>query len=212
MKDSYYFPHDYHARHDTKLQRVMLTIGCEGIGIYWCLIEILYENNGYFEIDDIPFIAKTLQADQETVNEVINNYDLFTKEVGRVTSKSLLGRLKHINSKRYKARASANKRWNANAMPTQCEGNAIKESKVKESKVNKNKHGDFVFLTDQEYNKIITQFGAAGAADRIEALNLYIGSKGDKYKSHYSTILNWERMNHKKQDDMPKGAAYKELK
>ena len=29
---------------------------------------------------------------------------------------------------------------------------------------------------------------------RIDSLDGYIASRGDKYKSHYATILNWERM------------------
>jgi hypothetical protein len=30
---------------------------------------------------------------------------------------------------------------------------------------------------------------------KLRALAEYIGSKGDKYKSHYHTILMWERKN-----------------
>lgn len=32
----------------------------------------------------------------------------------------------------------------------------------------------------------------------IEDLSFYIGSKGDRYKSHYGTILSWDRMQRKK--------------
>ena len=53
-----------------------------------------------------------------------------------------------------------------------------------------------VYLTDKEYEKLVEQFGDDGTKDRIEALSLYIASKGAerKYKSHSATILNWERM------------------
>lgn len=53
-----------------------------------------------------------------------------------------------------------------------------------------------VYLTEEEHKKLVEQFGTSGAKDRIEALSLYIESKGAqrKYKSHYATILNWERM------------------
>jgi hypothetical protein len=54
---------------------------------------------------------------------------------------------------------------------------------------------DFVRLTEAEYEKLIEQFGREGADDRIRALNDGIGSKGYKYKSHYHTILSWERKN-----------------
>jgi hypothetical protein len=51
-----------------------------------------------------------------------------------------------------------------------------------------------VFLTSDEAAKLFDQFGEAGANERIEKLSLYLLSTGKKYKSHYYTILNWERM------------------
>ena len=51
-----------------------------------------------------------------------------------------------------------------------------------------------VFLTSEETDKLIGQFGETGANERIEKLSLYLLSTGKKYKSHYYTILNWERM------------------
>lgn len=70
---------------------------------------------------------------------------------------------------------------------------AMIEKKLK--KEEKKRYADFVLLTDAEYQKLIDQFGAEGAKDRIAALNVGIGSKGYKYKSHYHTILSWERNN-----------------
>ena len=70
----------------------------------------------------------------------------------------------------------------------------VKESKVKLSKEEvKKKYIDFVFLTQEEYNKLTAQFGTSGTVERITALNDYIGAKGTKYKSHYHTILMWSR-------------------
>lgn len=64
------------------------------------------------------------------------------------------------------------------------------------NKVGKGKYAkeQNVRLTTEEYGKLLAQFGCAGAEDYIERLSLYIASKGDKYKSHYHTILNWDRM------------------
>jgi hypothetical protein len=61
----------------------------------------------------------------------------------------------------------------------------------------KKKYAEFVSLTLEEYEKLKTQFGEQGTADRIERLNLYKGSTGKKYKSDYLTILNWEKKNTK---------------
>jgi len=64
---------------------------------------------------------------------------------------------------------------------------------------NKNIYGEFnnVLLTDEEYQKLITRFKETGTKERIEGLSTAIASKGYKYKSHYATILSWERMNGK---------------
>jgi hypothetical protein len=51
--------------------------------------------------------------------------------------------------------------------------------------------GKNVKLTDDEYHKLVEIFGVAGTTPRIDNLSTYIGSHGDKYKSHYFTILNW---------------------
>ena len=55
----------------------------------------------------------------------------------------------------------------------------------------KDKYMDFVFLTKEEYNKLITRFGKDKSQGLIERLNNYVGSKGKKYQSHYHTILTW---------------------
>jgi len=55
----------------------------------------------------------------------------------------------------------------------------------------KEKFLDFVFLTIEENEKLISKFGETGTKEWIERLNEYVGSKGKKYKSHYHTILMW---------------------
>ena len=64
----------------------------------------------------------------------------------------------------------------------------------------KKSYGEFsnVTLTDEEHAKLIERFGKKGANDRIENLSSAIASKGYKYKSHYATILTWERMDTKR--------------
>jgi hypothetical protein len=77
----------------------------------------------------------------------------------------------------------------------------VKYSKVKESKVDiaKKPYGEFsnVQLSDEEYKKLLEKFGDVGTKDRIEKLSSGIESHGYKYKSHYATILSWDRMDEK---------------
>jgi hypothetical protein len=68
-------------------------------------------------------------------------------------------------------------------------------SSSKKEIYSKNAHLEFVFLTAPEYQKLVEQFGDGGAKERIARLNVYLGSTGKKYKSHYYTILSWEKNN-----------------
>ena len=64
------------------------------------------------------------------------------------------------------------------------------------AKPSKHRHGEFdnVLLTDDELSKLKDKFPSDWQS-RIDDLSYYIGSKGDKYKSHYRTILSWNRKN-----------------
>lgn len=50
-----------------------------------------------------------------------------------------------------------------------------------------------VKLTDTEYHKLLSDYSESTISDYIERLSLYVEQKGDKYKSHYATILTWIR-------------------
>ena len=63
---------------------------------------------------------------------------------------------------------------------------------------NKKIYAPSVFMTEQEYEKLVDRFGEEGTIDRIERLSLYKNSKGKKYKCDYSTILSWARRDDQK--------------
>lgn len=66
----------------------------------------------------------------------------------------------------------------------------LKLSKDKLSKT-KDKYKEFVFLSKEEFQKLVERFGEKEVNSKIGDLNNYIGSHGRKYKSHYFTLLNW---------------------
>lgn len=135
-----YFSHDTKARSDSKLVSLAMRQGMEGLGVYWCIVEMLYENDGKMMRTECERIAYELRTHSDCINSVIYEHELFQWDDLYFWSNSVLNRLKTITEKSDKARQSATKRWeNANAMRTQCDGNAIKE---KESKVNKINIGD----------------------------------------------------------------------
>lgn len=68
---------------------------------------------------------------------------------------------------------------------------------IHNSKIKHLPFGQFgnVKLTEIEQQKLITKFGNDSALERIEALSEYLSSTGKKYRSHYATILSWDRRN-----------------
>jgi hypothetical protein len=54
-------------------------------------------------------------------------------------------------------------------------------------------YGEFVQLSEEEHQKLVDKFGKQDTADRLAALDEYIGSTGKKYASHYHTVLSWAR-------------------
>jgi hypothetical protein len=75
-----------------------------------------------------------------------------------------------------------------------------KEAAKVESKTDKKPYGEFanVMLSDEEMQKLVERFGEVGAKERIENLSSGIESKNYRYKSHYATILTWQRMDEKR--------------
>lgn len=70
-----------------------------------------------------------------------------------------------------------------------------KKKETIQKKLYKRKYGEFqnVLLTDEELAKLRQRFPSE-VDSLIEQLSCYIKSKGKKYKSHYATLLNWQRM------------------
>lgn len=155
MKKTYYFQHDYNARNDPKLQAVMIKYGLAGIGAFWCIVEMLYEQDGTLPITSISSIAYTLHADEEMLKNIVCKMDLFECNKKNFWSRSVRKRLGLINEISDIRRKAAEKRWksskksdakamqmqcksnakaqnnDANAMQTECKCNAIKEKEIK---------------------------------------------------------------------------------
>ena len=86
------------------------------------------------------------------------------------------------------------------ASPTQAEAEAEAEAEADKEKRDRKETRppqkktlflEFVYLTEEEHQKLIEHLGDKDTHAYIERLNNYIGSKGKRYKSHYHTILNW---------------------
>ena len=71
--------------------------------------------------------------------------------------------------------------------------NINKDRVVGEEKKLKHKYGEFkrVLLTDEELEKLNTEFGEEKTQKAITYLDEYIEMKGAKYKSHYLAMRKW---------------------
>lgn len=80
--------------------------------------------------------------------------------------------------------------------------------------IQKKLYGEFhnVKLLDAEYQKLTEKFGEAEAKERIESCSEYLKSKGDKYKDHYATILNWARRDGSQAKGGPGGTTRRAFK
>ncbi len=149
-KETYYFSHDYNARHDPKIKKLIIKHGFAGIGMYWYIVEMLYEQNGYLLLSDCECIAYDMRTKCERIMSVINDFGLFSKDTEKFWSESILRRLNMRKEKSEKASKSASYRWkNANALQTNTDRNAIKENKINNKPTNAAPNGQ---LSDRKNN------------------------------------------------------------
>lgn len=132
-----YFSHDYNARGDKRMIALRKKERMAGVGLYWCIIEMLYEAGGYLPLNDIENTCYELRVKPQLVNRILNDFDLFRNDGERFWSESVLERMELRREKSGKARESAKSRWNedkpdAIALRTHSERNAIKEKESKE--------------------------------------------------------------------------------
>lgn len=144
-----YFSHDFNARNDRKLVKLAMRHGMAGIGVYWCIVEMLYEESGKIMRSECERIAFELRVQCELVESVVHDFDLFVCDENAFVSASVNRRIQAQINVMNGAKKAALTRWekfrneqvknpDANAMRTHTKRNAnkVKESKVKESKVN----------------------------------------------------------------------------
>ncbi len=146
MKETFYFSHDYNSRADEKIKKLIRRHGMTGYGIYWAIIEDLYQNANALQTD-CDGIAFDLRVDVLMVTSILNDFDLFVFDGDEFGSMSVQRRFDERINKSQKARESANKRWgkmrtHSERIENECERNAIKERKGKDIKEKEKKVKD----------------------------------------------------------------------
>ncbi|MFM9060957.1 MAG: hypothetical protein ACKOQP_04745, partial [Bacteroidota bacterium] len=90
----------------------MMKQGLEGIGLFWCLVEMLWERQGKIPMSECECIAFALRTDCDRIATLINDFDLFQNDGECFWSESIFERLELLKSKSNKAKESAKLRWN----------------------------------------------------------------------------------------------------
>lgn len=168
-KDTYYFSHDYNARNDRKIAALVKDYKSSGYGIFWATCEMMHEEGGELEVDDITYaaIAKDLNEEVEYIKEVIekciSSYKLFIINDLRLNSNRVernLNKRNDISDKRRKAAFA--KHLHANA--EQAESNGAQNGAKEINKGNKEKKekrgvsfsadGSKVFFDDNSFQEL----------------------------------------------------------
>lgn len=215
-KEAYYFSHDANARQDEKILMLRADHGWEGYGIYWALIEMMFENTDTaLHHNKTKGISVSYNIDITLLEGVINTCiteDLFVSDGVKFWSETLKrrkGKFQELKEKKSAAgKKGMAKRW-AKEQENQekdntviTEGNTVitennkgkekKERKLNKTKLNnKTQYAEFVSLKEEEYQKLISEHGEEKVKQMIQILDNYKGAKGVTYKSDYRAILNW---------------------
>mgnify|MGYP003651697723 CR=1 FL=1 len=89
----HWFKHDFYTCNDHKMQKLDFKYPIIGYGIFFKVVEILYQNDG------------------KIVLSVLSDFDLFVIQDDFIFNKRVTRSILEITEKSQKARASANKRY-----------------------------------------------------------------------------------------------------
>jgi hypothetical protein len=134
MKDAYYFQHDANARHDPKLLMLNKECGMEGIGRWWCLVEILREQEDYaFDISE-KHNLKALRYELNFENDealtafldTLVELCLIRRFDGKIISHALMKRMQRLDAVREQNAERARKAGLASGEKRQLKANELK--------------------------------------------------------------------------------------
>lgn len=118
-KKKFFFKHDYDARNDPKIVRLMADLGMRGVGIYWCLVEKLYQEGGYIATEHLNSVAFELHEEYKCITNVLSLYNLFQNDGEKYWSESVLRRIEETKNVSEKRKNAINSRWkNTNVSKT----------------------------------------------------------------------------------------------
>jgi hypothetical protein len=109
---------------------------------------------------------------------------------------------KYYNFKKETSKKSNNRPAN-DQQPTTTNKDKKEKKDNKRENPPKRRYGEFkkVLLTDEELDKLKEKLGEQTTAEYIQRLDYYVGTRKDKYSSHYRVILKWVGDDKKKKQE-----------
>ena len=207
------YPHDTDAVNDTKIEALRMLYGNDGYAFYFILLELIYKQPD-FELDvsdaeTIQILAKKVEVTPEKFNNMMQTaikrgcFDPTSYHDRCVlTSEGVKKRSKVVVDKREKMRKKSSNGAENELLNNSCgvsDAETGEEStqskskrKVKEKvKIKKIHYAEFVTLSQEEYDKLISSHGEEKTKRMIDILDNYKGANNKKYASDYRAILNW---------------------
>lgn len=210
-----YFPHDTDAVNDTKIEALRMLYGNDGYAFYFILLELIYKQPD-FELDvsdaeTIQILAKKVEVTPEKFNNMMQTaikrgcFDANAYiERCVLTSEGVKKRSKVVVDKREKMRKKSSNGAENELLNDSCgvsdaetgeestQSKSKSKRKVKEKvKINKIHYAEFVTLSREEYDKLVSSHGEEKTKRMIDILDNYKGANNKKYASDYRAILNW---------------------
>ncbi len=109
-KDTFYFSHDYNTRSDEKIKKLIRNHGMLGYGVFWSIIEDLYQNNNSLELD-FDLLSYEYRINTDIVKSIVIDFGLFEFNDNTFCSISISNRLNIRNEKSNKAKIGAAAKW-----------------------------------------------------------------------------------------------------
>jgi hypothetical protein len=215
-----WFQHDSDAVIDAKVRKLILRYGPEGYAVYFHCLELiagdLSTQNINFELEhDAEIIADNLKvridSDVSAIDKVnrilkyIIELGLFTINNNRVFCFKMANRLDNTVSRSPEINKIKQLRndYVDDTKKLGAEEKRIKQKKRKEKRIDYIIFGDHknVKLTQEQYNKLISDYDKLLIDKKIDYLSWYMITNSKTYKDHNLTIRNWLRNESNKLND-----------
>lgn len=208
-----YFPHFVSTDSRTKFI-LEQSWGNDGYAFWFKLLELLGRSEGHYYdctvLANEKYLLALMKIDQATIDEILatladlGNIDKELWEERKVIwCQSLVDNLQDVYSKRTVSAPSrpfteippAPPEPPAPPPPPAADGAEEppkrKRGRPRKPEVPKVKYAEFVSMTEEEHEKLVTKYGAEATRRMIEKLDNAKGAKGYTYKSDYRAILSW---------------------